>query len=77
MIMLIQALGTPHILAVMSKLQVLVFTVFVVFYIPCLATIAVLWREIGPKRALVTVLFTLILATGLALATRVLGIIVW
>jgi ferrous iron transport protein B len=70
MIMLIQAIGTPHVLTVMSKIQVLVFTVFVVFYIPCLATIAVLWREIGSKRALLTVLFTLILATGLALAAR-------
>jgi ferrous iron transport protein B len=77
MIMLIQALETPHVLAVMSKLQVLVFTVFVVFYIPCLATIAVLWREIGPKRALFTAFFTLILATGLALATRILGISLW
>jgi len=77
MIMLIQALGTPHILTVMSKMQVLVFTVFVVFYIPCLATIAVLWREIGSKRALLTVLFTLILATGLALAARVLGAFIW
>ncbi len=77
MIMLIQALGTPHVLTVMSKVQVLVFTVFVVFYIPCLATIAVLWREIGSKRAMFTVLFTLILATGLALATRVLGAFIW
>ncbi len=77
MIMLIQALGTPHILIAMTKLQVLVFTVFVVFYIPCLATIAVLWREIGPKRALLTAFFTLILATGLALATKIFGIIVW
>jgi ferrous iron transport protein B len=77
MIMLIQALGTPDVLTVMSKLQVMVFTVFVVFYVPCLATIAVLWREIGPKRALATALFTLILATALALATRGLGILIW
>jgi ferrous iron transport protein B len=76
MIMLIQAIGTPHVLTVMSKIQVLVFTVFVVFYIPCLATIAVLWREIGSKRALLTVLFTLILATGLALAARFLASLV-
>jgi ferrous iron transport protein B len=77
MIMLIQALGTPHVLTVMSKVQVVVFTVFVVFYIPCLATIAVLWREIGSKKALLTVLFTLILATGLALATKLLGAFIW
>jgi ferrous iron transport protein B len=77
MIMLIQALGTPHVLTVMSKVQVVVFTVFVVFYIPCLATIAVLWREIGSKKALLTVLFTFILATGLALATKLLGAFIW
>jgi ferrous iron transport protein B len=76
MIMLIQALGTPQVLTVMSKGQVLVFTVFVVFYIPCLATIAVLWREIGSKRAIFTVGFTFILATVLSLLTRVLGIFV-
>jgi ferrous iron transport protein B len=76
MIMLIQAIGTPHVLTVMSKIQVLVFTVFVVFYIPCLATIAVLWREIGSKRAIFTVLFTLILATGLALTARFLASLV-
>jgi ferrous iron transport protein B len=77
MIMLIQALETPHVLTVMSKVQVLVFTVFVVFYIPCLATIAILWREIGSKRALFTVLFTFILAIGLALATRGVGAVIW
>jgi ferrous iron transport protein B len=77
MIMLIQALETPHVLTVMSKVQVLVFTVFVVFYIPCLATIAILWREIGSKRALFTVLFTFILAIGLALATRGVGAFIW
>jgi len=77
MIMLVQALDTPHVLTVMSKVQVLVFTVFVVFYIPCLATIAILWREIGSKRALFTVLFTFILATGLALATRGVGAFIW
>jgi len=77
MIMLVQALDTPHVLTVMSKVQVLVFTVFVVFYIPCLATIAILWREIGSKRALFTVLFTFILAIGLALATRGVGAFIW
>lgn len=77
MIMLIQALNTPHVLTVMSKVQVLVFTVFVVFYIPCLATIAILWREIGSKRTLFTVLFTFILAIGLALATRGVVAFIW
>ena len=76
MIMLTQALGTNQILTVMTKTQILVFTVFVTFYIPCLATIAALWREIGKKGALLAILFTLSVAIILALMTRIfLGII--
>jgi len=55
----------------MTKSQIMVFTVFVTFYIPCLATIAALWREIGKKGALLAILFTLCAAIILALATRV------
>ncbi|NWF93158.1 MAG: ferrous iron transport protein B, partial [Syntrophaceae bacterium] len=62
MIMLTQALGTTQVLTVMTKTQIMVFTVFVTFYIPCLATIAALWREIGKKGALLAVLFTLSVA---------------
>jgi ferrous iron transport protein B len=73
MIMLTQALGTTQVLAAMTKTQVMVFTVFVTFYIPCLATIAALWKEIGKKGALLTILFTFSVAIILALATRILG----
>lgn len=76
MIMLTQALGTSQVLTVMTKAQVMVFTVFVTFYIPCLATIAALWKEIGKKGALLAILFTLSVAFILAIMTRVfLGII--
>jgi ferrous iron transport protein B len=51
----------------------MVFTVFVTFYIPCLATIAALWKEIGKKGALLTILFTFSVAIILALATRIFG----
>jgi ferrous iron transport protein B len=71
LVMLTQALGTTEVLTVMTQTQVMVFTVFVTFYIPCLATIATLWREIGKKGALWAVLFTLAVATILALLTRV------
>jgi ferrous iron transport protein B len=70
MIMLTQALGTTQVLTVMTETQVMVFAVFVTFYIPCLATIAALWREIGKKGALVAVFFTLSVAILLAFATR-------
>jgi ferrous iron transport protein B len=76
LIMLTQALGTTQVLTMMTKTQIMVFTVFVTFYIPCLATIATLWKEIGKKGALLTILFTLSVAIILALLTRiVLGII--
>ena len=71
MIMLTQALGTTQVLTVMTKPQIMVFTVFVTFYIPCLATIAALWREIGKKGALLAILFTLSVAIFLALITRI------
>jgi ferrous iron transport protein B len=70
MIMLTQALGTTQVLTVMTKTQIIVFTVFVTFYIPCLATIVALWKEIGKKGALLAILFTLSAAIILALATR-------
>jgi ferrous iron transport protein B len=71
LIMLTQALGTSQVLTVMTKTQIIVFTVFVTFYIPCLATIAALWKEIGKKGALLAILFTLSVAIILAFATRV------
>ncbi|PIX22110.1 MAG: ferrous iron transport protein B [Deltaproteobacteria bacterium CG_4_8_14_3_um_filter_45_9] len=71
LIMLTQALGTTQVLTVMTKSQIMVFTVFVTFYIPCLATIAALWREIGKKGALLAILFTLSVAIILALITHI------
>ena len=73
LIMLTQALGTNEVSTVMSQTQILAFTIFVTFYIPCLATIGVLWKEIGRRGALLTVILTLATATVLGLLTRLLG----
>ncbi|MFH1938768.1 MAG: ferrous iron transport protein B [bacterium] len=70
MLMLIQAIGTSNVAAVMSTTQIMTFTIFVIFYVPCIATIAVLWKEIGSKRTLFTIAFTSILAIILATITR-------
>jgi ferrous iron transport protein B len=70
MLMLIQAIGTTNVIAVMSTTQIMTFTIFIIFYVPCVATIAVLWKEIGSKRTLFTVAFTSILAIILATITR-------
>ena len=70
MLMLIQAIGTSNIATVMSATQIMTFTIFVIFYVPCAATIAVLWKEIGSKRTLFAIAFTSILAVILAIITR-------
>lgn len=71
MLMLMQALGTTNVATVMTPAQMLTFTMFVVFYIPCLATIAVLWREIGKAQTILLVLLTLILALAIGVLTGV------
>jgi len=73
LIMLTEALGTTHITSALTLTQLLTFTVFVIFYIPCAATIAALSREIGWKGAATAVVSTLALATVLALLARAFG----
>lgn len=73
LVMLHEALGTTQPETVLSHTQLLTFTIFVLFYIPCAATIAALGREVGWKGAAVGVVGSLTLALGLALLTRGLG----
>jgi ferrous iron transport protein B len=73
LIMLTQALGTTQVLTVMTKTQIMVFTLFVTFYIPCLATIGTLWKEIGKKGALLAILFTFVTATVIGVLARLVG----
>jgi len=70
MVMLMQALGTSAVNTVLTSSQILVFTVFVTFYLPCVATIAALAKEIGARLTAVVAAYTLILAFALSLAAR-------
>jgi ferrous iron transport protein B len=70
-IMLVQALGTSTFSSVMSEEQMMVFTVFSLFYIPCLATLGMLRSTIGNHGMLFTLLFTTAIGTVMALAVRV------
>lgn len=76
LIMLGEALGTTQIQTVLSHTQLLTFTIFVLFYIPCASTIAALSREIGWRGAAAAVVISLALALGLGLLTRMFGIMV-
>ncbi len=66
LIMMLQALGIDYanLLSVISREQILVFSVFVSFFIPCLSTLAVLWKEMGKRIAL--------LSAGLSIGVAVL-----
>ncbi len=76
LIMLTQAIGTTNVLAIMSTTQILTFTVFITFYIPCVATMAVLSRELDRKWMLATVGITLALAIAISWMVKIFGGIV-
>ena len=77
MLMLFQALGTRDVLTVMTQGQVLVFTIFVVFYIPCLATIGVLYKQVKAKGTLAIVGFTFIIALLMGILVRGVVTLIW
>jgi ferrous iron transport protein B len=66
LLMMLQALGVGYqnLLSVITRDQMIVFTVFVSFFIPCLSTFAILWRESGKKIAF--------LSAGLSISVAVL-----
>ena len=70
LIMLRQALGVADFSMALSSVQMLTFTVFVVFYIPCLATLAALKRELNTRDMLLIAALTVLIATVTALMTR-------
>ncbi|RPH88993.1 MAG: ferrous iron transporter B, partial [Calditrichaeota bacterium] len=73
LLMLFQALGTQDVSAVLSKTQILTLTLFVVFYIPCLATLGIMGREIGWKKTAAVALVAFILSLVIALLGRSVG----
>ncbi len=70
LVMLGQALGSMNFGAVMTPTQLFTFTVFVVFYVPCVATLIMLRRELGTKGMLWITLITVIVALAAALLAR-------
>jgi ferrous iron transport protein B len=70
LVMLVQALGTTHLDTVMSEGQMLTFTLFVVFYVPCVATIAVIAKELGWRDTAWITAFSVLLAVVVAVVGR-------
>jgi ferrous iron transporter FeoB len=70
LLMLMQALGTTQVASVMSVAQILIFTLFVTFYLPCVATLASMLRELGWRLTTAAATALLVLAVGISLAAR-------
>lgn len=73
LIMMLQALGVGYqnLLTVITREQIVVFTVFISFFIPCLSTVAILWKEVGRKIAFISMLLNTGVAVILAVLVRV------
>jgi len=70
LVMLVQALGTTEVNTVLDTQQLLTFTLFVVFYVPCIATIAVLAKQMGWRGAMAISAFTVVVAVVVSVAGR-------
>jgi ferrous iron transport protein B len=72
LIMMLQALDVSYVdlMTVVSKQQLIVFTVFISFFIPCLSTVAILWKEIGRRIAFLSIALNTGVALVLAIIVR-------
>ncbi len=70
LLMLMQALGTTHVLGAMTAAQIVIFTLFVTFYLPCMATLASMMKELGWRLTLAASSALLALAIVISLAAR-------
>jgi ferrous iron transport protein B len=71
LVMLVQALGTTQLATVMTSGQMLTFTLFVVFYVPCVATVAVMAKELGWRDTALISAFSVVLAVVISVMGRV------
>jgi len=70
LVMLSQALGTANFGSALTSTQMVVYATFVMFYLPCLATLAVLKRELGTRAMYVIAALTVVVALFAALVVR-------
>lgn len=73
-ILLFAAIGTNDVLKVMTVSQIFSYTIFITFYVPCLATFAALVKEIKLSNALLVSFFSFVIAVILAVFFRFIGV---
>jgi small GTP-binding protein len=74
LVMLGQALGSMDFSKVLTPAQMFTYTVFVMFYIPCVATLIMLKRELGTKGMLYVTFLTVVVALIAALLARLVSV---
>ncbi len=74
LIMMLQALGVGYqdLMTMISREQLVVFVVFMSFFVPCLSTVAILWREIGRREALLSMALNSSVALLISVTVRLL-----
>jgi ferrous iron transport protein B len=70
LVMLGQALGSMEFTMVLTPVQMITYAVFVVFYVPCLATLVVIRKELGGKMMWQIAGLTILIATLASLLAR-------
>ncbi len=70
LVMLGQALGSMTFSQVLTPVQMITYAVFVVFYVPCLATMLVIRKEMGTKAMWAVIGMTTLIATLASLLAR-------
>ncbi len=77
LVMLGQALGSMEFSEVLTPVQMITYAVFVVFYIPCLATMVVIRKELGNKAMWWIALMTILIATTASLIARGFSLLIY
>ncbi|MDY6873911.1 MAG: ferrous iron transport protein B [Chloroflexota bacterium] len=70
LVMLGQALGSMEFALVLTPVQMITYAVFVVFYVPCLATLVVIRKELGGRMMWQIAGLTILIATLASLVAR-------
>jgi ferrous iron transport protein B len=77
LVMLGQALGSMEFSQVLSPVQMMTYAVFVVFYVPCLATMIAIRKELGTRAMWQIAGLTVIIATIASLIARAFASIIF
>ncbi len=77
LVMLGQALGSMDFAMVLNPVQMITYAVFVVFYVPCLATMIVIKKELGTKMMWQIIGLTTLIATLAGLVARGFAMIIF